>query len=221
MEINWFSITLRTLLSLLIGGLIGLERGKKNRPAGFRTYMLVCFGSSVVMMTNQFVFQTYNVSDPTRLGAQVISGIGFLGAGSIMVTGHNQIKGITTAAGLWASACIGLAIGIGFYPVAVLGGFAIYLIMSLMGRIDTQIREKSRIVVLYLEYSKKHPFSDFLAYAHDNSLDISDIQMTKNKFLKDNALCATMVVKTLAAHTRSDMLAIIKNAEGVQFVEEI
>jgi putative Mg2+ transporter-C (MgtC) family protein len=173
------------------------------------------------MMTNQFVFQTYHVSDPTRLGAQVISGIGFLGAGSIMVTGHNQIKGITTAAGLWASACIGLAIGVGFYPVAILGGLAIYLIMSLMGRIDTQIREKSRIVVVYLEYSKKQPFSDFLSYAHDNSLDISDIQMTKNKFLKDNALCATMVVKTLSDHTRSDMLTIIKNAPGVQFVEEI
>jgi putative Mg2+ transporter-C (MgtC) family protein len=173
------------------------------------------------MMTNQFIFQHFAGSDPGRLGAQVISGIGFLGAGSIMVTGHNQIKGITTAAGLWASACIGLAIGIGFYLGAIVGGITIYVIMAIMGRIDTQIREKSRIVVVYLEFSKKHPFSDFLAHAHENSLDISDIQMTKNKFLKNNAMCATMVVKTLAEHTRTQILDIIKSSEGVQFVEEI
>jgi putative Mg2+ transporter-C (MgtC) family protein len=221
MEINLFSIAFRMVLSVIIGGLIGLERGKKNRPAGFRTYMLVCFGAAVVMMTNQYVFQKYAVSDPTRLGAQVISGIGFLGAGSIMVTGHNQIKGITTAAGLWAAACIGLAIGIGFYAAAILGGIAIYVIMSLMGRIDTQIREKSKIVVVYLEFSKKHPFSEFLSYAHENHLDVSDIQMTKNKFLKDNSLCATMVVQTLAGHSRTEILSLIKGAEGVQFLEEI
>jgi putative Mg2+ transporter-C (MgtC) family protein len=221
MEINLFSIVLRTILAVIVGGLIGMERGRKNRPAGFRTYMLVCFGAAVVMMTNQFVFQTYHVSDPARLGAQVISGIGFLGAGSIMVTGHNQIKGITTAAGLWASACIGLAVGIGFYLGAVMGGIVIYVIMAVMGRIDTQIREKSKIVVVYLEFSKKHPFSEFLSYAHEQNLDLSDIQLTKNKFLKDNAICATMVVKTLGGHTRTEMLDIIKSAEGVQFIDEI
>jgi putative Mg2+ transporter-C (MgtC) family protein len=220
-EINNFSIVLRTILSVSIGGLIGLERGKKNRPAGFRTYMLVCFGATVVMMTNQYIFQTYHTSDPARLGAQVISGIGFLGAGSIMVTGHNQIKGITTAAGLWASACIGLAIGIGFYTGAIVGGFIIYVIMAVMGRIDTQIRENSRLIVVYLEFSKKQPLSEFLSFAHEHQLDVSDIQMTKNKFLKDNALCATMVIKTLANHTRTEILDIIKNAEGVQFFEEI
>lgn len=84
------------------------------------------------MMTNQYIYQCFGVSDPARMGAQVISGIGFLGAGTIMVTGRHQIKGITTAAGLWTSACCGLAIGIGFYEAAVVGGIVIFLIMEFL-----------------------------------------------------------------------------------------
>lgn len=125
--INLVSVPVRIALSLLVGGLLGIERGRKNRPAGFRTYMLVCLGSTLVMMTNQYVYQTFSTSDPVRLGAQVISGIGFLGAGTIIVTGRNQIKGITTAAGMWTAAACGLAIGIGFYYGAILGGATIFL----------------------------------------------------------------------------------------------
>ena len=100
-EINLASVCLRIVLSLIIGGILGLERGRKNRPAGFRTYILVCLGSTLVMMTNQYVYQVFGTSDPTRMGAQVVSGISFLGAGTIIVTGRQQIKGITTAAGMW------------------------------------------------------------------------------------------------------------------------
>lgn len=121
------AILLKIVISLLLGGALGYERGMKNRPAGFRTYMLVCLGSAMVMMTNQFIFQYYDGGDIVRMGAQVISGIGFLGAGTIMVTGRQQIRGITTAAGLWAAACCGLAIGIGFYEGAVLGGVTILM----------------------------------------------------------------------------------------------
>ena len=131
-ELNIASICLRILLSLIIGGILGLERGKNNRPAGFRTYILVCLGSSIVMMTNQYVYQIFGASDPTRMGAQVISGIGFLGAGTIMVTGRQQIKGITTAAGMWTSACCGLAIGTGFYEGAIVGGIIVFLIMEFL-----------------------------------------------------------------------------------------
>ena len=119
--LTYASMVLRILLAILLGGIIGMERGMKNRPAGLRTYMLVCLGACIVMLTNQYVYQTYGVGDPVRMGAQVISGIGFLGAGTIIVTSRNQIKGLTTAAGLWASACVGLAVGIGLYEVAILG----------------------------------------------------------------------------------------------------
>ena len=89
--INLVSIIFRILLAIIIGGVLGFERERKNRPAGFRTYILVCLGSTMVMMTNQYVYEVYQLGDPVRMGAQVISGIGFLGAGTIIVTGRNKI----------------------------------------------------------------------------------------------------------------------------------
>ena len=138
-EVNIVSMTVKVLLAMILGGSLGLERGIKNRPAGFRTYMLVCLGATLVMSTNQYVYQTFGVSDPTRLGAQVVSGIGFLGAGTIMVTKRNQIKGLTTAAGLWAVACLGLAIGIGFYSGALIGGLAIFFANTVLHTLDDKI----------------------------------------------------------------------------------
>lgn len=108
-EITYLSIALRIVIAVLCGGALGLERGMKNRPAGMRTYMLVCVGSCLIMLTNQYLFQVTQAGDPMRLGAQVVSGIGFLGAGTIVVTRHNRIKGLTTAAGLWSAAGVGLA----------------------------------------------------------------------------------------------------------------
>ena len=111
-ELTYLAVGLRVLAAVIIGGLIGIERGMKNRPAGMRTYMTVCLGSCLVMMTNQYIYQMYSIGDPVRMAAQVVSGIGFLGAGTIVVTRRSQIKGLTTAAGLWASAAVGLAVGI-------------------------------------------------------------------------------------------------------------
>ncbi|HLR89065.1 MAG TPA: MgtC/SapB family protein, partial [Atopostipes sp.] len=119
-ELSGLTITFRVVLAIFVGGLIGTERDIKNRAAGIRTHMLVCLGAAVVMMTNQYVVESFPESnlDITRMGAQVVSGIGFLGAGTILVTSHNRIRGLTTAAGLWAAATLGLAIGIGFYEMA-------------------------------------------------------------------------------------------------------
>ncbi|MBB6215691.1 putative Mg2+ transporter-C (MgtC) family protein [Anaerosolibacter carboniphilus] len=114
-------IIIRLSLSCLLGGLIGIERESLNRPAGFRTHILVCIGSTLIMLVNLYLFQSYKTYaniDPARLGAQVISGIGFLGAGTIIREG-SSVKGLTTAAGLWAVAGIGIAIGSGFYMGAI------------------------------------------------------------------------------------------------------
>ena len=112
-ELTYLAVGLRIVAALLMGGILGLERGMKNRPAGLRTYMLVCVGSCLIMMTNQYIYQAAGTGDPPRMSAQVVSGIGFLGAGTIVVPQRNQIKGLTTAAGLWACAAAGLALGIG------------------------------------------------------------------------------------------------------------
>ena len=111
---NVWTILIRMLLAIICAGSIGVERSRKRQAAGLRTYILVCLGAALVMMLSDFLVMNNPSSDAGRLGAQVISGIGFLGAGTILITSKNKIKGLTTAAGLWAAACTGLAIGAGF-----------------------------------------------------------------------------------------------------------
>ena len=220
-ELNMASICLRILLSLIIGGILGLERGKNNRPAGFRTYVLVCLGSSLVMMTNQYVFQIFAASDPTRMGAQVISGIGFLGAGTIMVTGRQRIKGITTAAGMWASACCGLAIGIGFYEGAIVGGILLFLVMEFLEKTDTIMRKHSNVIDIYLEFNGKKPFSTFLTYAREHDFIVSNIQINKNKHSKTGELSVVLTLESRIKRTQEEMLSVIGSMEEVGFVEKL
>ena len=115
------SVTVRMLLAVLCGGIIGIERAYKRRPAGFRTHILICLGAAITTLTSQYLYlNLHYYTDMARLGAQVVAGIGFIGAGTIVVTRQQRVKGLTTAAGLWASACAGLAIGAGFYEGTVM-----------------------------------------------------------------------------------------------------
>ena len=132
-EVNVASTLLRMALAIVCGGLLGIDRGRKKRPAGFRTYIVVCLGSTLVMLVNQYVFQIFDMSDPTRLAAQVISGIGFLGAGTIF-TAQKKVAGLTTAASLWNVACLGLMIGFGYYWMGLIVALLVILVLMLMGR---------------------------------------------------------------------------------------
>ena len=142
-EPSLLTITIRTLLAIVCAGIIGFERGSHGSIAGFRTHILVCLGATLAMATGQFAAVFYSI-DVTRIGAQVVSGIGFLGAGSIIVTRPNHISGLTTAAGLWASACIGLAIGIGFYEAAIVGTAGVYFTEHVLKRVSRKIRDNAR-----------------------------------------------------------------------------
>ena len=150
------ALLIKILLSVFFGGLIGLERGHKHRAAGSRTYMIVCMGAALTMILSQYENQLLNTNwkdisdalgiktDVSRFGAQVINGIGFLGAGTIILTGRQEIKGLTTAAGLWASACMGLAIGSGFYECAILGFIFILFTTVLLDRVSSWIVSTAR-----------------------------------------------------------------------------
>ena len=130
---------IRTLLSMFIGGLIGWERETVHRPAGLRTHMLVAVGSCIIMQIGTYLSTTLALdTDPTRLGAQVISGMGFLGAGTILKEGAT-IRGLTTAASLWAVACLGLAVGSGAYTIAIIGFIAVILILTVFEYASTRI----------------------------------------------------------------------------------
>lgn len=135
------TVIIRTILVILCAGIIGYDRNVHGANAGLRTHILVCLGAMLAMTTGQYAFLYYGTVDPTRIGAQVVSGIGFLGAGSIIMTHDNRIQGLTTAAGLWASACIGLAIGIGFYEGAIIGTVAVFFTERVMRRLSKSIVE--------------------------------------------------------------------------------
>ena len=133
--LNIWSILIRIVIAVLISGVIGLERSSRRQAAGLRTYILVGLGSAMIMITNQYLFEAFNNGDPARLGAGVLSGIGFLGAGTIMFTSKSQVKGLTTAAGLWSTACIGLCVGCGFYTMSLIVFVIIILVLTYLPKI--------------------------------------------------------------------------------------
>jgi len=151
-DFSLFSILIRIALSVLFGGLIGYERERHGRAAGLRTHILVCIGSAIATLIGHYVFTILQMDgDPMRIGAQVLSGIGFLGAGTIISKGRFQVTGLTTAAGLWATASIGLALGIGFYEAAVIGTVFVVVTMSVLTKFDATIIRNSRKFRVYIE----------------------------------------------------------------------
>ena len=149
--LNAWSVLFRLLLAAVFGGCIGLERGKHNRAAGLRTHILVCVGSAVTILVGLYTAQELGFTgDPMRIGAQVISGIGFLGAGTILHRDHTQVTGLTTAAGLWTTASIGLALGVGAYWIALVA-FAIMMVtVVLLIRLERSSKRPS-VYTYYLE----------------------------------------------------------------------
>ena len=214
-------ILIRTGLSVLLGGLVGLERGIKNRPAGLRTYMLVCLGACTVMMTNQYVLLLAGTGDPTRMGAQVISGIGFLGAGTIIVTARNQIKGLTTAAGLWAAACMGLAVGVGYYELAIIGGIAIFFILTALHELDIRMRRVTHVVEIYVELNKKTSLGKFLRFTRENAIETSNIQFENETPTQNGTVAFIVTLKGKNKLKHDTIIEMIRNMEGVSFVEEL
>lgn len=215
------SVLVRLMLALLFGGIIGLERGIKRRAAGFRTYMLVCTGAALVMITNQYITSVYEMADPSRLGAQVISGIGFLGAGTIIVTRQNQVIGLTTAAGLWASACVGLAIGIGFYEGAIMASLVILFIFTAMHHIDRMAVAGSRTLELYVEFCEGGRLSSFLDYAHMNGIRISQVEFTRPKYDEQDQLAVLISLRLPKRHNHMEVVEELRRVEGVNFIEEM
>ena len=218
-ELTLPGILLRILTAIILGGIIGRERGMKNRPAGLRTYMLVCLGSCVVMMINQYAFQVYDTGDPVRLGAQVVSGIGFLGAGTIIVTSHNQIKGLTTAAGLWASASIGLAVGIGLYEVGILAGGAIYIVLRVLHNWDFRMRSNTRVADLYVELNPNATLGSFIRLARERSLELSNIQREEDSTGPRKLTCFVVTVQGKGKMMSDQMVKLVRDMDIVNFAE--
>ena len=159
--------------------------------------------------------------DPVRMAAQVISGIGFLGAGTIIVTRRNQIKGLTTAAGLWASACVGLSIGIGLYEVAVIGGLAIFVVLTLLNHWDFFIRSRARDVEAYIEIPEKMSFSYFLHETKMRGIMIRNVQADAEEPGTDGRFCFICTLRGMRRMEHSEMLKTLRTVSSEIYAEEI
>ena len=220
-QINTVSIFVRLTLATICAGIIGHERGKKKRPAGFRTHIVVCIGATMVMITSQFMTDVLGIAtDASRLGAQVISGIGFLGAGTIMVVVRNQVKGLTTAAGLWACACMGLAIGIGFYEGAVLTCIYIMAVVTFLHKLDLYSRTHSRYLDVYVELQDVVGITNFINLVKADGTKISNIEVKKDSTIDSGMVGLSMTLLLAKRWDHTEYLLQLNNIKGVYIAEE-
>ena len=219
-DINIVSICVRLALAAACGGFLGLERGKKNRAAGFRTHILVCTGAALAMLTNLYMVEMYEGVDPSRMGAQVISGIGFLGAGTIMVTGLQKVKGLTTAAGLWVVACIGLAFGTGFYVGGLTATILCILAQTLLHTFENRINSRNKLISVFVEFEDMSCIGSFLAFLRKNDMALEELDIGKAR-TGNSHVGAMIMLKIAKRGEHSRILEILSQAEGVCYVEEI
>lgn len=220
-ELSLASISIRIFVSLCIGGILGTERGIRNRPAGFMTYVLVSVGASIFMLTNQYINIIAPNTDPTRFGAQVISGIGFLGAGTIIVTRQNEIRGLTTAAGLWVAAALGLAVGVGFYSGAVIGVCFSVFALIVLKRIDVYIKQHARSMEVYIEYNSTFSLRYLSEHTENQGFEIYEMQRGKVKTLEEEFGTLVFSIDLIKQRNHQEVLEEIYELEGVEYVKEI
>ncbi|MBE6554886.1 MAG: MgtC/SapB family protein [Ruminococcaceae bacterium] len=231
---NSFWIALFRLgVAAFCGGCIGLERGKKRRPAGFRTHMLVCIGATLAMIISQYstmmvstfwenivAFDGNKYTDVSRLGAQVINGIGFLGAGTIIVTGQQEVKGLTTAAGLWASACMGLCIGAGFVEGALVGCVLIILTITVFNHFERVIVSHARNINLYVEFVNVDDVGGIISAIKAQDIRIFDVEIKKSKGHGDNQ-SAVFSIRLPKKMSHATVMTVLADVDNVRAIEEL
>ena len=232
-QFSFPSMMLRVLLAMLMGGIVGFEREKKRRPAGFRTYMLVALGAAMTVMLSQYLDYMLNhqwlvtasrigiKTDVSRFGAQVINGVGFLGAGTIIVTGRQEVKGLTTAAGLWASACMGLAIGAGFYECMIVGVALIVISMKLLPLIEDAMLSSSRNMTIYVEMDSFENLGSIVNRIKAEGVHLYDVEIEKDKrehMARFSVLCSMRLPRR---REHAELLAALSTLDGVVAIDEV
>ena len=221
-DVNMVSVTVRMFLAVLCGGIIGIEREYKRRPAGFRTHILICLGAAMTTLTSQFLYlELHYYTDMARLGAQVVAGVGFIGAGTIIVTQRQRVKGLTTAAGLWASAIIGLAIGGGFYEGALFATFLIILAELLFSKLEYRMLENAPEINLYMEYTDRSCLEQVLKLYRAKNVKVLNMEITRATGSEHHNACAIFSLRLNKKCKVELLLDAIHRVEGVAAVEEL
>ncbi|MDD6463693.1 MAG: MgtC/SapB family protein [Clostridiaceae bacterium] len=217
-DVTTVSVLVRLFFAVLCGGAIGIEREHKRRTAGFRTHILICLGAAMTTMISQFLLYNMHLyTDIGRLGAQVIAGIGFIGAGTIIVTKRRQVKGLTTAAGLWTCAIIGLAIGAGYFEAALLSTIIILLAEIFFSRFEYWVLENAKNINIYVEYTGNENLDSVIRLLKSYRIVIIDLEITKSGVNS----CAIFQLQLPKKVSHDKIMTSISASEGIISVEEL
>ncbi len=233
-EFNPLTVVLRLVLAMLAGGAIGYGRSRRHMKAGLRTHMLTAIGAALTVLISMYEYEMLtgawlvvdDVSslrfDVSRIAAQVVSGIGFLAAGSIVAVAHNQMSGLTTASGLFASVCMGLAAGAGFYECVILAIVIIILALDVMFPLEFQFKRRIRNITLYVEFGTLEDLSAITETMERQDAQIFDMELERSYSEEGKPLAAVFTLKLSHTNTsHSEMLSSVAELPCVSSIQEL
>ncbi len=219
-DLTTVSTAVRLLMAFVCGMLIGMERSFKNRSAGMRTHILVCLGAAIASMAGEFLYLNLKLPvDISRIASQVVSGMGFIGAGTIVVTHNRSVKGLTTAAGLWATGVTWLAIGCGFYEGGILSTLFILITETLFFSFSKKIRRVPEFEIS-LHYRQKAALDGVMRYCKDHGLSIANLRVAGENDGSGALYSARVTLRQRKKTNKDVLLARLRGTSGVLDVEE-
>ena len=222
-QMNLLAITCRLVLAVLCGGIIGIEREIKRRPAGFRTHILICMGAAITILTNLYLYQVMHLyTDIARMGAQVIAGVSFVGAGTIIVTRRQHIKGLTTAAGLWTAAIIGLACGAGYAECAIFATLLVMLSEVFLVRLEYRLVDRTSDVNIYIEYTQPSTIQRLVRILRTLKVPMNDMEVNRIAEGDDKfRYSAILTIRVSQQTMEKEIIERFDKIEDVLTVEEL
>lgn len=222
-DMSFGAVAVRLCLAVLCGGLIGIEREYKRRPAGFRTHILICLGAAMTTLTSQYLLlERQMYTDIARLGAQVIAGVGFIGAGTIIVTKKQRVKGLTTAAGLWTAAIIGLVCGSGYVECALFATLMVLFAELVLIKIEYKFARKSVESNLYVEYFQAECIQELLRLCREKGAKSTGLEITRLKTPEgENRFHAVLTLHMQQKRHLGPLLEELMGLESIISLEEL
>lgn len=233
-QFHFLAVALRLILAVGAGGVVGYGRAKKQRNAGFRTYMLISLGAALTILISLYEYEMFQGQwafmkeieslkfDASRFAAQVINGIGFLAAGTIIAIGHQQVSGLTTAIGLFACVTMGIAAGAGFYECVIIAMVLIIFSLEVMQPIEVAFKRRLRNITILVEFNDMESFHEITDYLKEHNVTIYDIDVERKKRQGKQMPCAVLTLKLSRDNTsHSAILSTLAEMDCVYAVKEL
>ena len=223
-EMTLLAVAARMLTAVVCGGVVGLERELKRRPAGFRTHILICVGAAMTVLTNLYLYNVMHLfTDVARMGAQVITGLSFIGAGTIIVTKHRRVKGLTTAAGLWAVGIIGLVCGAGYLELALFVTLMVLFAEVFLSRLEYRYARLVKDVNLYVEYRGADTVQQLLDLLESRGVTVSNLEISRlpSEEEEEHHYCAVLSLQSKHENLGEPLIAALNQMENVDTVSEM